>query len=71
MIFKKYDSHLTKEELWKFDFKINVIPQWLEKYTRFNMNNKLIFLESFQFQSFLLDSLVENLNKYDSKYLSQ
>ena len=49
MIFKKYDSHLTKEELWKFDFKINVIPQWLEKYTRFNMNNKLIFLESFQF----------------------
>ena len=37
----------------------------------FNINNKLIFIDSFQFLSFSLDSLVENLSKDDFKYLSQ
>ena len=27
-----YDSHLIFNELDKFDVKINVIPNWLEKY---------------------------------------
>ena len=37
----------------------------------FNINNKLIFIDSFQFLTFSLDSLVENLSKDDFKYLSQ
>ena len=34
-------------------------------------NNKLSFIYRFQFLSSSLDSLVKNLNKEDSKYLSQ
>ena len=55
----------------KFNLKINVIPNGLEKYMRFSINNKLSFIDSFQFLSSLLDSLVKNLNKGDCKYLSQ
>ena len=37
----------------------------------FTINNKLSFIDSFQFLSSSLDSLVQNLNKDDFKYLSQ
>ena len=37
----------------------------------FNINNKLIFIDSFQFLSSLLDSLVKHLGKDDFKYFSQ
>ena len=59
------------QELGKFNPKINVIPNGLEKYLNFNINNKLSFIDSFQFLSSSLDSLVKNLGKDDFKYLSQ
>ena len=59
------------QELGKFNLKINVIPNGLEKYGRFAINNKLSFIASFQFLDSLLDSLVKNLSKDDFKYLSQ
>ena len=59
------------QELGKFNLKINVIPNGLEKYMSFTINNKLSFIDSFQFLSSSLDSLVKNLNKDDFKYLSQ
>ena len=59
------------QELCKFNLKINVIPNGLEKYMSFTINNKLSFIDSFQFLSSSLDSLVQNLNKDDFKYLSQ
>ena len=37
----------------------------------FNINNKLIFTDSFQFLSSSLDSLVKNLPEADFSYLSQ
>ena len=37
----------------------------------FNINSKLSFIGSFQFLSSFLDSLIKNLGKDDSKYLSQ
>ena len=37
----------------------------------FNISNKLIFIDSTQLLSFLLDSLVKNSGKHDFKYLSQ
>ena len=37
----------------------------------FTINNELHFIESFQFLSSSLDSLVKNLSKYYVKYLSQ
>ena len=59
------------QKLGKFNFKINAIPNGLEKYMKFNINNKLIFIDSFQVLSSSLDSLVQNLGKNDFKYLSQ
>ena len=41
------------EELGKLDFKINVLSNGLEKYINFNINNKLIFVDSFKFFKFL------------------
>ena len=37
----------------------------------FNINNKLSLIDSFQFLSSSLDSLIKNLRKDDFKYLSQ
>ena len=37
-----YGSHLMMQELGKFNLKINVIPNELEKYMSFSINNKLI-----------------------------
>ena len=59
------------QETGKCNFKINLKSNGLEKYMSFNMSNNLIFRDSFQFLSSLLDSLVKNLFKDDFKYLSQ
>ena len=59
------------QELGKLDLKISVLPNGLEKYISFTINNMLSFNGSFRFLSFLLNSLVRNLNKDDFKYLSQ
>ena len=59
------------QELDKFDFKINVIPNGLEKYISFNINNRIIFTDSFQFVSSSLDILIRNLGKDDFEYSSQ
>ena len=68
---KNYDSHLIMQELGKFNLKISIIPNELEKYLSFTVNNKLRFIGSFQFLSSSLDSLVKNLNKDYFKCLSQ
>ena len=67
---KNYDSHLIMQELGKFSLEVNVIPNGLEKYMSFSINNKLSFIDSFQFQSSSLGSLVKNLAKDNFKYLS-
>ena len=59
------------QELGKFNFKIKLIPNGLEIYMSFSINNKLIFIGSFQFLSFSIDGLVKNLGKNDFRYLSQ
>ena len=68
-----YDSHLIFHELKKFDVKVNVIPNGLEKYMAFILNKNLIFIDSMQFMNFSLEKLVKNLSdfKYDFKYLTQ
>ena len=50
---------------------VNVIPNGLEKYMSFGINNKLSFIDSFQFLSSSLDSSGKSLGKDDFKYLSQ
>ena len=56
---RRYDSHLIFNELDKFDVKINVMPNGLEK----------VFIDSMQFVNSSLHKLVKNLSDEDFKYL--
>ena len=73
---KNYDSHLIIQELDKFNLKINVTPYGFEKYMSFTINNKLSFIDSFQFQSSSFNSLVKTLKmiylsrEFDSNVLA-
>ena len=58
-------------ELGKFDFKINVIPNRLEKYISFSLDNKLLLIDNFQFLSSFLDSFIKNVDENHFKHLSQ
>ena len=40
------ESHLIMQEIGKFDIKVNVIPNGLEKYMVFIINKNLVFIES-------------------------
>ena len=55
---KNFDHHLIVPELGRFDVKINVMSNGLENYMSFTINKKLSFVDSFQFLSSSLDSLV-------------
>ena len=66
---KGYDSHLIFSVLHKFNLKINVIPNGLEKYMAFFLNKSLVFIDSTQFMNSSLDKLVKNLSDVDFKYL--
>ena len=58
---KNYDSHLIIHELEKFNPKLNVVQNGLEKYMSCSINNKLNFIDTVQFDDY----------KDDFKYLSQ
>ena len=64
-----YDSHLIFSELNKFNVKISVIPNGLEKYMAFFLGKNLVFIDSMQFMNSSLDKLVKNLSDRDFKYL--
>ena len=66
-----YDSHLITQKIGKFNVKISVIPNGLEKYMAFTINKNLVFIDSMQFMNSGLDTLVKNLSEMDFKYLSQ
>ena len=68
---RNYDSHLVIQELGNSNLKISVIPNGLEKYISFTINNNLRFSDSFQFLSSSLDYIVKNINKDAFEYLSQ
>ena len=59
------------QEICKFDVKINVIPNGLEKYMDCTINKSLVFIGSVQYMKSSLDALVKNLSDNDFKYLSQ
>ena len=48
---KNYDSHLIFSVLHKFNLKISVIPNGLEKYMTYFLNKNLVFIDSMQFMS--------------------
>ena len=57
------------QELGKFNIKLDVIPNGLEKYMSFSIIDKLSFFDSFPFLRSSLDRLVKDLGKDDFKYL--
>ena len=66
---KGYNSHLIFSVLHKFNLKISVIPNGLEKYIAFFLNKNLVFIDSMQFMNSSLNKLVKNLSDEDFKYL--
>ena len=69
--FKKYDSHLIFKELSKFNCRVSVIPNGLENYMSFTLNNNIVFIDSMLFMNSSLDKLAKNLSDEDFKYLSE
>ena len=68
---KGYDSHLIFKKLSKFNCKISVIPNELENYMSFTLNNNIVFIDSMLFMKSSLGKLVKNLGSEDFKYLSE
>ena len=64
-----YDNHLIFNELDKFDVKVSVIPNGLEKYMAYFLNKNLVFMDSMQFMNSNFDKLVKNFSDEDFKYL--
>ena len=65
------DSHLIMKEISKFDVKVSVIRNGLEKCMAFTINTNLVFIDSMQTMDSSLDSLVKNLSDNDFKYLCE
>ena len=63
------DSHLIFSELHKFNLKVDVIPNGLEKYMAFFLGRDLAFIDSMQFMDSSLDKRLKNLVDKDFKYL--
>ena len=69
---KGYDSHLSMQEIGKFDVNISVIQNWLERYMAFTINNLFTyFFNSSIFMNFSLNAFVKNLSDNDFKFLSR
>ena len=68
---KCYDWHLIKQDIGKFDVKIIVVPNELEKYMAFTIKKTLAFIDSMQFMDSSLGALVKTLSDNDFKYISQ
>ena len=65
-----YDSHLIFQEFHKFDVKIDVMPNKLEKYMAFLLKENLVFIGSIQLMNSMIEKLVKNLSENDFKYLT-
>ena len=67
-----YDSHLIIKEVSKFDKKVSVIPMNRNLYNRnLEINRNLAFIDSMEFMTSSLDSVVRNLSDHDFVSLSK
>ena len=66
-----YDSHLIFKELSKFNCRVSVIPNELEKYMSFTLNGNIVFIDSILFLNSSLDKLAKNLSDHDFKCLTE
>jgi hypothetical protein len=58
-----YDSHFIMQGVAELGERIEVIANNMQKYMSFRVGKQLVFIDSMQFMSSSLDSLVGNLNK--------
>ena len=68
---KGYGSHLIMNKIGKFNVKVDVIPNGLEKYMVFTINKNLVFIDRKQFMTSSLEKLVKKLPDDDFKHLTQ
>ena len=66
---KGYDSHLIFSELHRFQLKVAVIPNGLEKYMTFFLGRDLVFIDCIESMNYSLDKPVKNLVDKDFNYL--
>ena len=66
---KGYESPLIFSELHKFNLKVDVILNAIEKCMTFFLGRDLVFIDSMQFMNSNLDKNVKNLVDKDFKYL--
>ena len=66
-----YSSHLIVREIGKWDVKVSVIANELQKCMVFAVNKGLAFIDNMQFMNSSLDALLKNLSDNDFKYSSQ
>ena len=62
-----YDGHIIMQNIGEFvgkDYKVDVIPNSMERYMAFFLGPNLKFIDSFQFMSSSLDSLSKNLKDF-------
>ena len=60
---KSYDSHLIFSELYKFNLKVDVIPNGLEKYMVFFLGRDLVFIDSMHCMNCYVTVVLINLLK--------
>ena len=58
-----YDSHLIMKEISKFDQKVSVILNGLERYMDFKINKNLVFVGSMEFMNSSLDASIKNFSE--------
>ena len=68
---RRYYSQLIFKELRKFNCRVGVIPDGLEKYMSFSLNGNTAFIDVMLFSNSSLDKLVKNVGSEDFKYLSE
>ena len=54
----------------KFNVKVDLTPNGLEKHMAFTINKNLLFIDSKQFMCSSLEKLVKNLSDDDFKHLT-
>ena len=62
--------NLIFKELSKFDCRVSVIPNGLEKYMSFTLNRNIVFIDSMLFINGSPDKLAKNLGNEDFKHLN-
>ena len=58
---KIYDSHKIMNEIYKFDARVLVIPNGLEKYMAFTININSVFIDSLKFMNNSLEKLLKTI----------